>query len=185
MIAYKFLKSGAIAAFTGSEWRTGTDSGLGSFPWLHASDGPLDPCRNGIHAATPEQLIYWLDAELWQIELAGEVVQAPQSIVARSGRLLRRIDTWGDRTPLAIGRVCVDRVRGRILAAGGAAAISEAARDYAREAEAFVGRGDGVVAAYAAALAGAALEPGADMDGAFHAERRAQSLLLARIVGVG
>jgi hypothetical protein len=39
-------------------------------------------------------LAHWLGPELWLMELAGETLAAADSLVARRGRLLERVDGW-------------------------------------------------------------------------------------------
>ena len=62
MKAYKFLRAGRVGAFSGEAW---PEDGIIEV------DGPLEECRNGVHACRADDLPYWLDDELWEVELDG------------------------------------------------------------------------------------------------------------------
>jgi hypothetical protein len=72
MTTYKFLERGRVAPFTGFEWPVDE--------WVEAS--AVDPCRRGIHACRVRDLPIWIDDELWQVELAGDVVEKERSAAA-------------------------------------------------------------------------------------------------------
>ena len=118
MIAYKFLRAGRTGPFSGAEWPE-----VGEV----AASGPLEACRNGVHACRVDDLAYWLDDELWQVELLGEIVEERLKLLARRGRLVRRIDAWDDGTRRAFAEWCLRRV---------AAHAAAEARDAGLEAEA-------------------------------------------------
>jgi len=118
VIAYKFLRAGRIGPFSGALW---AESGEVEAP------GPLEACRNGVHACRIDDLAYWLDDELWEIELLGEIVEERLKLLARRGRLARRIDSWDDGTRRAFAEWCLRRV---------AAHSAAEARDAGLEAEA-------------------------------------------------
>src|SRR6187402_1852849 len=101
MIAYKFLVSGRVAQFSGREW---PEDG-----WLEA-EGPLVPCRNGVHACRIEDLPYWLGPELWEVELGGDVLRGELKLVAERGRLRRPIEAWNEEARSAFADECVRRV---------------------------------------------------------------------------
>jgi hypothetical protein len=103
VIAYKFLAPGAVGPFTGHRWEVDR--------WVEV-DG-LDPCRQGIHACRVRDLPIWLAAELWEIELDGDVVEQDWKVVASRGRLTRRIDGWTPLLAQRFGRSCARRVRVR------------------------------------------------------------------------
>ena len=94
MIAYKFLRSGAVAPFSSFAWPTGSPG-----PWVEAEP---HVCVSGIHACRAADLPYWLGAELWEIEL-DRAVDETRKVVAPRGRLLRRVDGWDVSTARAFG----------------------------------------------------------------------------------
>jgi hypothetical protein len=84
VIAYKFLGEGRVGPFTGFQWPVGE--------WVDAER--VETCRTGIHACRVFHLPFWLDDELWEIELEGELTEHERKVVARRGRLVRRQDEW-------------------------------------------------------------------------------------------
>ncbi len=105
MIAFKFLSSGAFGFFSGHAWPTPAAGLPGK--WVRVS-GELRQCQNGIHACTQEQLVQWLDEELWEIELDGTAVEVEGGLVARAGRLIRRHESWDGECARAFVDHCVD-----------------------------------------------------------------------------
>jgi hypothetical protein len=85
-------------------------TGAGPGRWV---DAATSLCAAGIHACEPSQLPYWLDAELWEIELAGSVERAERKLVAARGRLLRRVGGWDDAAMVDFSRTCRERVAER------------------------------------------------------------------------
>jgi hypothetical protein len=84
--AYKVLEPGRLSPFTRFAWPEGE--------WIDAE--AVEPCRSGIHACRVADLPYWLGPELWEIELDGDVAEQARKVVARRGRLVRRIAEWND-----------------------------------------------------------------------------------------
>jgi hypothetical protein len=107
MHAYKILKDGR-SEFTGWRWPLPDGDRLGE--WVHAA-GPIALCVNGIHASTPEQLPHWIGTELWEIELAGEVLEDDAALVASQARLLRRVDGWDEPMRGRFAEMCLERAR--------------------------------------------------------------------------
>lgn len=112
MIAYKFLRPDGTSVFTGFQWDLPTDGEVGA--WVEAAD--VDPCRSGIHGCRTTDLPMWVGPVLYQIELAGQIVEHPAKVVASRGRLLRRIDTWEDVRD-TYTRMCADRAHELALGA--------------------------------------------------------------------
>jgi hypothetical protein len=139
--AYKFLRAGRIGPFSGTEWPERGE--------VEAS-GPLEACRNGVHACRSDDLPYWLDDELWEVALLGEVVEDRLKLVARGGRLVRRIDTWDDGTRRAFADWCLRRV-----AAHAASEVRDAGLETEAAALEAASSSDEVAAAAAAALTAA------------------------------
>lgn len=163
MIAYKFLTSGGVGRFTGFHWTADT--------WIEA--GGADPCRAGIHACRVRDLPIWLDDELWEIELGGDVVEGDRKIVATRGRLTKSIETWTPDLAREFGRFCVKRTRERV---GFIPFLSGFVADVDR----FVAQNRIPIAGFAAARA-AELRDG---PAAYEAERAAQASWLADRLGL-
>lgn len=157
LIAYKFLRAGAVGPFTGFRWKADT--------WVEAE--AADTCRSGIHACSVRHLPIWLDAELWAIELDGDVVEGERKLVAARGRLTHRIEGWNPALAREFGRFCARRTRERV---GFLPMLSGFAADVDR----FVAQDRIPIAGFAAARA-AELRDGPN---GYEAERLAQATWL-------
>ena len=167
MRAYKFLDAQGVTVISGTPWPL--PSGDEPGPWVEAPS--VRPCHEGIHACRVEELAYWLSDELWEIELDGEIRAAQHKVVARRGRLVRRLDAWSGGVAAELSTWCAWRTRDAavdLLNDVGESswaeqfAQAESLRDVARVARAAVPvLGDGAVSGVAAGFAGdvAALAP--------------------------
>ena len=109
-IAFKALKAGGISPYLDFHWPLPTNGQPGE--WVHA-EGAIGLCANGIHAClTCRDLLAgeYLDEELYTIELDGEIVRGDDKCCARSGRLLRRLDTWNEQTARLFAADCAESV---------------------------------------------------------------------------
>jgi hypothetical protein len=163
VIAYKFLRAGAVGPFSGFRWEPGT--------WVEAEG--LEECRTGIHACRADDLPVWLDAELWEVELAGRIIEAERKVVAERARLTRRVEAWTPACAREFGRFCSRRTRERV---GYVPVLAGFVADVDR----FVAQGRIPIAGFAAARA-AELHDG---PGAYDEERRAQADWLADRLGL-
>ena len=78
--------------------------------------GPSRRAGEGIHACRTGDLAYWLHAELWEIELDGAIHESQHKVVARRGRLLRRVDAWSAGVARELSGWCAWRSRDRAVA---------------------------------------------------------------------
>ena len=106
MIAYKFLRPDGTGVFTRFAWPLPTGGPGG---WVEA---PVVTCHSGVHACRAGDLPLWLARELFEIELAGEIVEERTKVVATRGRLVRRIDAWDAVARAAYVRDCAERAHG-------------------------------------------------------------------------
>lgn len=110
--AYKFLAHGARGRFSEFEWPRPAG---GPGEWVDA--GPvLADCAQGVHACRVQNLLDWIDDELWVAELDGEVFERESMLVAQRGRLLERVEAWGAETQHAFAEACVWRARDAAVA---------------------------------------------------------------------
>ena len=168
VLAFKFLDREGCTALSGHRWTLPDGDAPG--PWIETAR--VRPCREGIHACHAGDLAYWLHQELWVIELDGETTESARKVVARRGRLVRRLPEWSAGADVALHEWCAwrtcDTAVGLLNEQGEgawAARLREATtlRDLAaggQAAAAALGDGDraGVAAGYAgdaAALSGA------------------------------
>jgi hypothetical protein len=104
----KFLGRGAIGPFSGVRWPLPGDGAAGA--WI-AAEGRLRTCENGIHACRPQDLPHWIGDELWIVELEGDVEVGEHKVVARRGRLVRRVEAWDEAAAARFAAVCAWRTR--------------------------------------------------------------------------
>jgi hypothetical protein len=159
VIAYKFLRRGAIGPFSRFAWPTGSPGA-----WVEAEP---HVCASGIHACEVEDLPYWIDAELWELELDG-AVRAERKLVARRGRLLRRIESWDERSARAFADSCA------------AAAAKIGAGVLAADAAAYAASGEAATACFVSARAAETVEGSAG----YERERRRQAAWLREHLGL-
>lgn len=107
MIAYKFLRDGRVGPFSGVRWPA-------PGAWLHAAAGGRT-CEGRIHACRAEDLAEWMDAELWRVELDGDVAVDCGKLVADRGRLVERVGTWDAAFMAAFAEACTLRARDAAL----------------------------------------------------------------------
>ena len=116
-MAYKFLDGHGRGVFSGFSW-TGPPAGS----WVE--DRGRGRCRAGVHASRPADLAWWINEELWEVELDGGIVDAGTKLVAPRGRLRRRVDEWAGAAAAELARAVVFRARDAALSLGGAARSS-------------------------------------------------------------
>jgi hypothetical protein len=163
VIAYKVLGHDRVAPFTRFQWPAAE--------WVEAE--VVEACRCGVHACRPRQLPYWLGRELWEIELDGEIVEHDRKVIARRGRLLRRIPDWNDGLLREFTASCRAETKRRV---GAIPTLS----GYVGDIDRFRSRDRHGLAAFAAARA-------AELSGgpaAYERERRRQAAWLAERLGL-
>jgi hypothetical protein len=106
LIAYKFLRPGAVAPFSGHRWPVPANGKPGE--WVGTSSWTA-LCRDGVYACERRNLPLWIWEELWEIELDGEVEAHDQKLRARRGRLVRRVEPWSPGGAKAFARACAAR----------------------------------------------------------------------------
>jgi hypothetical protein len=125
MIAYKFLRAGGVGPFSGHAWPPPARGEPG--PWVIAAAGAAVVCRRGVHACRPRDLPWWLQDELWEIELDGAVTPGRHKVMASRGRLLRRVDAWDAECAQRFADACARRALDHATAAldrAGASALA-------------------------------------------------------------
>jgi hypothetical protein len=100
VIAFKFLRAGAVGPFTRFRWSPGV--------WVEA---PRARDGFGVHACRDSDLAWWISDELWHVELDGEVEERATQIEAPRGRLLDRVERWDADGRWEFGLACVFQAR--------------------------------------------------------------------------
>ena len=105
---YKATNRNGVAPITGFEWPLPKNGKPGK--WVKA-EGEIVLCENGIHYCKDEfQLLSWLNEEIWEIEVKGKKVIGDDKCAARQGRLIRKIETWNERTARLFACDCAEHV---------------------------------------------------------------------------
>jgi len=102
MRGWKFLERGRVAPFGGHTWPAPGNGAPGE--WIQPPGGEVFACRI-------LDLPWWVNAELWEVELAAPLRTLATQIVGHRGRLLRRMVGWDDSGLRAYGVACADRAR--------------------------------------------------------------------------
>jgi len=94
--------------------RTACHSGSGQWlpvgEWMPPIEGDLVPCTNGYHVCTFEQLLGWLSAELYEVEVRGDRVDEDNKSVVREACLAKRCEWWTERTARLFACDCAEHV---------------------------------------------------------------------------
>lgn len=105
--ALKWLSDGGVG-LSGFSWPLPSRHGPGD--WVEAH-GRLSLANNGIHAATLEQSLDWLNDECYVIELDGKVIgRKDKMLAARRGRLIRQVTRWNERNARLFAADCAEHV---------------------------------------------------------------------------
>jgi Imm-5 like putative immunity protein len=115
--------------YSGSKW---PEPGV----WVHV-DGDLVPCEHGLHVCRSDQIVDWLNEELWIVESDDSgTLDAGDKTVVRRARLVRRLVAWDDRSARLFATDCAERVlhlfEGRYPDDGRPRRAIESGRAYAR-----------------------------------------------------
>jgi hypothetical protein len=190
VIAYKFLRPGGVGPFSRYAWPLPRDEQAGA--WVIGGAGAM-VCQTAVHACRVQDLPWWLQDELWEAELDGDVSRGRHKVVAPRARLLRRIESWDaecsqrfadacalrarDHAVTALERAGATHAAGQLRNATGNRALREAARIWAGASEAAripvlmagdaairARGGAAIVAAYIAAHAAGRVEGPAALD---------------------
>ena len=72
--------------------------------------GDLGLCTNGYHLCRPQDLIYWLNMEIYEAEYRGEIINGDNKVVVRQVRLVRKIETWNEKTARLFACWCARQI---------------------------------------------------------------------------
>ena len=101
MTAYKFLGPGRVGLFSDFTWPE-----PGEWVEIHQ---PIVDCLHGVHALRFEQILDWIDDELWEVELGGAIEEREEMLVAERGRLVRRVEEWDTAAARSFADACAWR----------------------------------------------------------------------------
>jgi len=71
----------------------------------------IEACKSGYHLCRREDLLSWLGPAIWEAEADEEgMIVADDKIIVHRARLIRRIDTWSERTARLFAADCAEFV---------------------------------------------------------------------------
>jgi hypothetical protein len=180
MLAWKFLRPGAVGPFSRVAWPPPSADGAPGC-WVGTAGREVALCRGGVHACRTGDLPLWIAAELWRVELDGPIVEGDTKVVGRAGRLLAPVAAWDGEAAIDFAGACARHVR--------AHADDDRLAGYASDVERYGLGPQARRAPYrAAAVAGFIAAQAARADGgaaAERAERARQADWLASRLGLG
>jgi len=106
---YKVLGDGGVALHGGAGTWYLPDGNLPG-NWMPSVAGELIPCKNGYHLCERGDLIQWLGPVIFEAEFRGDHVREDNKTVVRRARLLKRLDTWNERTARLFACDCAEHV---------------------------------------------------------------------------
>ena len=105
MIYYKFLtvdNKGKYSKFDFTEYLP-KDGKPGK--WLPKIEN-IEMRESGYHAFELQRILDWINAQLFEVELSGNVVDGDKKTVAQRMRFIRKVDTWNDKTARLFACYC-------------------------------------------------------------------------------
>lgn len=106
---YKFLNEGGYGPFSRVRWHLPDDDGTPG-EWMPSVEGAIVECRNGYHVCREEDLARWVRAELYVVELRGDVSEYDHKVAGREARLLHRVEAWNKSSMRMFAIDCAERV---------------------------------------------------------------------------
>ena len=113
MTYYKILRDGKSCNGGKAEWDLpvkNLDSTWEPGGWMPEIKGKLIACERGYHICKDEQVIKWLDDEIYEVEYKGEIFDHSDKCVAHQCRLIRKYDKWDERTQRLFACDCAEHV---------------------------------------------------------------------------
>ena len=105
---YKVLSRGGIPANGGTgAWFLPKGKRPGK--WMPKIDD-IELCESGYHGCRRQDLVHWLGEEIYEVEYKGSVIVGDNKVVGEQARLIRKIDTWNDRTARLFAADCAEKV---------------------------------------------------------------------------
>jgi hypothetical protein len=111
MTYYKVLAADGVSPQHGGSGKWFIPKGKRVGKWMPAIKD-IQPCTRGYHFVNIEQLPHWLGPTLYEIEVRGQVIHEADKSVAEQARLVRKVETWNDKTLRLFAADCAERVLG-------------------------------------------------------------------------
>ena len=107
---YKVLAADGCSPAHGGTGEWFLPKGKHAGKWMPAVKPIL--CKSGYHFVTLNQLPHWIGPTLYELEVRGKILRANDKSVAAQARLIRRVDTWNEKTLRIFAADCAEHVLG-------------------------------------------------------------------------
>ena len=105
---YKVLGKGGVACNGGSgKWNLPKNGEPGE--WMPKIE-KIKPCVKGYHLCREDDLLEWLNEEIYEAEGRGRSIRNGSKDVFPEARLLRKLDSWNEKTARLFAADCAERV---------------------------------------------------------------------------
>jgi hypothetical protein len=94
---YKFLTEDNKGEYSNFDYTKYLPNGDKPGKWLPKIE-IISLCEIGYHAFKADYLLSWINAQLFEVEFDGETIDSDNKTVAQRMRILRKIETWNDKT---------------------------------------------------------------------------------------
>ena len=82
--------------------------------WVPALEGEIIPCERGYHVCKTQDLIWWINARLFEVQCQGDQVRQEghesKNVFRGPCRLVREIECWNERTARLFACDCAERI---------------------------------------------------------------------------
>ena len=111
MTYYKVLAADGVSPQHGGSGKWFIPKGKRIGKWMPAIKD-IQPYKRGYHFVNIEQLPQWIGPTLYEIEVRGQVIHEADKSVAEQARLVRKVETWNDKTLRLYAADCAERALG-------------------------------------------------------------------------
>lgn len=108
MMYWKVIGPGGVPNIADTDFRWPMPNGQPG-EWTPAISD-LRPCESGYHLCRKGDLVVWLGPEIYEAEARGALIEATDKIVCESARLIRKVESWNERTARLFAADCAERV---------------------------------------------------------------------------
>ena len=97
---YKILDENSRSPYAGTKYNLPTKKDGEWIPgeWMPTIEGAIIECRVGYHLCRTDDIIHWLDAEIYEAEIGEFCIEFDRKVATEKIRLLRKIETWTEKT---------------------------------------------------------------------------------------
>jgi Immunity protein Imm5 len=106
---YKVLGADGVSPYHGGSGKWFVPKGKRAGKWMPAITN-IEPCARGYHFITLAQLPQWIGPTLYEVEVRGAIIHQSDKSVAEQARLIRRVQTWNDKTRRLFAADCAEHV---------------------------------------------------------------------------